>query len=247
MRVLGLNDPSDLPRGSFLGFTPDIASSGAIEWVFPGNNDVLHGQHLYKPESLDVDLYTFQLDVASNLNAEVVASRLGNASTLDARMALFQEVTDGFGDSRWELVAVNDDYFGRDPFIDLDLKSGVYALGIAAEGNSFDPNSSGHGSGGTSEGDYDLRLDFQPVADAVNDLAMIDADGSIFDGDRDGAQGGNYNFWFNVAPQRVTGSSPSNTADEVIFVHKGFTGLSTGAAQRAVQQSRCRNRTSISR
>ena len=137
MRVLGLNDSSDLPRGSYLGFTPSIASSGTIEWVFPGNNDVVHGQHLYKPESLDVDLYTFELDVDGNLSAEVVANRLASASTLDARMVLFEEVTETneegepIGDPRWELVAVNDDYFGSDPFnrlvaIGRNLRTGDY-------------------------------------------------------------------------------------------------------------------------
>ena len=207
MRVLGLNDPSDLPRGSFLGFTPSIGTSGEVEWVYPGNNDVVHGQHLYKPESLDVDLYNFKLEVDGKLNAEVVANRLRDASTLDARMALFRDVSDDTedGNPRWQLVAVNDDYFGSDPFINLSLPEGSYALGVTAEGNSFDPNSSGHGSGGTTEGAYDLRIDFQPAADAENGLAMMDADGSVFDGDRDGAEGGNYNFWFNVAPERVTG------------------------------------------
>ncbi len=74
-----------------MGFEPSITATG-VEWVFPGDNDVIHGQHLYKPDALDVDLYRF--DVApgkgGQLSAEVVANRLENASLLNTKVALFK-------------------------------------------------------------------------------------------------------------------------------------------------------------
>lgn len=215
MRVLGLNDPSDLPQGSFLGYSPQIATSGRVEWVYPGNNDVVHGQHLYKPESLNVDHYRFQLTTAGMFNAEVIANRLANSSTLDARAVLLRDVTNGVGTlRRWEIVAINEDYFGADPFINLQLPVGHYSLAITSEGNQFDANSAAQGSGGTTEGGYELRVEFNPTQSVAT---LRDAAGTAFDGDRDGVDGGNYNFWFDVA----------NTAN-TLYVHKNFGAAGNG-------------------
>jgi hypothetical protein len=48
--------------------------------------------------------------------------------------------------------------------------------------------------GGTTQGTYSLRLNFTPELTA----GLVDATGSRFDGDADGKQGGNYNFWFRT-------------------------------------------------
>ncbi len=138
MRLLGLNDPSDLPLGSFLGFSPQITTTGNVEWVYPGNNDVVHGQYLYKPEALDTDFYNFDVTEPGKFSAEIVAQRAANASTLDARIVLLKDVRAlGSTTPRWELVAVNDDYFGSDPFLNLDLSTGSYALVVTSEGNQL--------------------------------------------------------------------------------------------------------------
>ncbi len=121
-----------------------------------------------------------------------------------------------------ELVAVNDDYFGADPFLNLDLSTGTYALVVTSEGNQFDANSAARGSGGTSEGEYELRVDFQASALAT----LRDADGSAFDVDRDGVAGGNYNFWFDVA-------DATNTR----YVHKNYGQAGTGGLTTPILKS----------
>ncbi len=90
-RMLGLGDTADLPNGTYMGFEPLITSTG-VEWTFPGDNDVIHGQYLYKPEALDVDLYRFDVQPGKGgkLSAEVVANRLVNASLLNSKLALFK-------------------------------------------------------------------------------------------------------------------------------------------------------------
>ncbi|MEL7335019.1 MAG: peptidase, partial [Planctomycetota bacterium] len=66
------------------------------EPIFPGNSDILHGQHLHRPESNDIDLYRFVVDLADSdrvgtLTAETFAERLTDASPLDSTLTLFQQ------------------------------------------------------------------------------------------------------------------------------------------------------------
>lgn len=63
-----------------------------------------------------------------------------------------------------EIVSRNDDYFGTDSFVKLQLTPGNYYLAVTSTGNtSFNPNVPNSGAGGTTTGAYDLRLDFTPV------------------------------------------------------------------------------------
>ena len=98
-------------------------------------------------------------------------------------------------DSQHQVIARNDDYYGTDSFIDVHLTPGTYYVGVSASGNAnYDPNVSDSGVGGTTEGAYQLRLNFQPQ----DDSQMVDARGIALDGDADGTAGGQYNYWFNV-------------------------------------------------
>jgi hypothetical protein len=66
-------------------------------------------------------------------------------------------------------------------------------VGISAGGNdAYDPAIDDTGLGGTTQGIYDLRLNFRPDADRT----IIDATGIPLDGDADGVPGGVYNTWF---------------------------------------------------
>ena len=221
--ALGLSHAYDLPPGTVLGDRlgnglpyPDTVrtvNEPRVEPVFPGDNDIVHGLLLMQNESRDVDLY--QIDVAETgvLEINAIAKRLPNSSLLDTSLTLYREEGGSL-----ELVASNNDYFGTDSFIQYDVDAGAtYYIGVASDGNtSFNPNSGVPAPGGTTEGVYDLRVDFTSEATG----AMIDADGSLLDGDRDGEAGGIYDFWFEP------------TAPNTIFVNKeAGDGVSTLGSQ----------------
>ncbi|WP_143543664.1 S8 family serine peptidase [Rhodopirellula sp. MGV] len=68
------------------------------EPVFPGRLDVMHGQLLHRADSIDVDLYRFEvaLDAAreyGTLTVESFAERLADSSLLDTSLTLFQDVS----------------------------------------------------------------------------------------------------------------------------------------------------------
>ena len=182
---IGLGHAYDL-EGAVMG------AGGAADEVFPNPHDVLHGEYLHQKESLDVDLYKVVLGESGFLSAQTLAERLSDSSTLDSRLSLFREDSDG----RTELISANDDYFGSDSFVEMRLEPGTYYVGVSAEGNDgYDIHSGLTSPGGVSEGADDLRLEFRPDA---NNVTIVDADGSLLDGDRDGVAGGNYNFWFKA-------------------------------------------------
>lgn len=101
--LLGLSyagnlDPAQLLNldTAFLNFPPTADRN--FEPVLPGNQDVLHGQYIHRPEGSDIDLYRFDIDFGPNgqtregvLVAETFAERAANSSTLDTRLALYKE------------------------------------------------------------------------------------------------------------------------------------------------------------
>jgi hypothetical protein len=151
-------------------------------------------QHMYRPDSVDIDLYRFQTTTTSLFSAEIMAERMANSSTLDSVLRLYREVN-----GQRELIAQNDNFFSKDSFIELTLEPGTYFIGVSSTGNdAYDPTIQNTGMGGTSQGVYDLRVNFRPNASAAGS-AIVDTTGRIFDGDNDGIQGGVYNFWFKAA------------------------------------------------
>ena len=103
--LLGLEQATDLPAQSimaldFLFLNQDIdtpVSAIDLEPVFPGNYDVQHGQFLHRPDSVDIDLYRFQIDLddvdkVGTLTVETFAERLADSSLLDTTLSLFEEV-----------------------------------------------------------------------------------------------------------------------------------------------------------
>ena len=81
---------------------------------------------------------------------------------------------------------------------------GTYYVGVSASGNSqYDPNVANSGVGGTTEGAYQLRLNFQPL----DNSHLVDARGIALDGDADGVAGGEYNYWFNVQSASTTAAA----------------------------------------
>lgn len=177
--------------------TIQVGSNAQQEPVFPGDGDNVHGQYLYRPESKDIDLYKFKLNSEGTFTAETFAERQANSSLLNSALRIYQENPDGTR----TLLAQNDDYYGKDAFVQLTLAAGTYYVGVSASGNtSYDPTILDSGFGGTSQGNYDLRLDFRTKASNF----ITDTTGTPFDGDADGVPGGAYNFWFRSQTQANT-------------------------------------------
>jgi hypothetical protein len=188
--LLGLGHTYDLSPFTLMGEEPSTSFGTLPEWVFPGDHDIVHGQYLHRPESNDLDVYRFRLDAPGEMTAEILAERRTKVSQLDAVLTLYKATS-----GQPELIARNDDYFSEDSFIGLNLDAGDYFIVVTSTGNTaFDPTVEGTGLGGTTQGEYDLRLDFRKRVDNF----LIDNTGVALDGDADGTPGGEYNFWFRV-------------------------------------------------
>ena len=201
--MLGLGHTYDLPGHTIQGEDGGLQfNSPAPEPVFPGDNDIVHGRVIYRPEAKDIDMYRFVLDGTGVFTAETFAERLPQSSNLDSHLALYRENPNGTR----ELIARNDDYFSKDSYLELLLGPGTYYIGVTASGNeNYDPNIEDSGMGGTTQGGYEIKFDFrksatQSIVDATVPGGVIpDTQQVAFDGDADGAPGGVHNFWFRAA------------------------------------------------
>jgi len=200
--MLGLGNAYDLPTSTVMSEDTTLDYGAIPEPIYPGDYDIVHGQHLYRPEGSDIDLYQFQVTETGRFTATTVAERLTDTSLLDSVIALYREQ-----DGRREVIARNDDYFSDDSHIELDLEPGVYYVGVSSTGNEdYDPAIEDSGFGGLTEGEYDLRISFRPDADnsildldnSLNDAASTTSRSTALDGDGDGVPGGVFNYWFRV-------------------------------------------------
>lgn len=203
--VLGLGHTGDLASPNAQSPTLDLRG----EPLFPDDASVEHMQYMYRPAGSDIDLYKLVLPASGKVSFETIAQRQNNASFLDSVITVF--------DSNKNVIARNDDYFGKDSFLELDLAQGTYYVGVTSKGNiSYDPNVQNSGGGGLTEGGYDLRVNFTLTVDADVSKSMMDSTGTVLDGDAEGHAGGTYNFWFRT-----------QTAAQTFFVDKAFTGDET--------------------
>jgi len=206
--ALGLEHSYDLPSimGSSLSRNPDAP----VEPVYPGDYDIGHLRQVFPNHGSDIDVYQFRVAEAGTLAAETVIARPGQPvlSYLDSVLTLYRQDP---ATGRQEMIARNDDYYGRDSFVGLELEPGTYFLAVTSTGNTaFNPEISDSGFGGRTEGAYELRLGFTPASQQLN--TIVDATGTPLDGDRDGKPGGTFSFWFQTA-------SPAET----IFVDRANT------------------------
>lgn len=127
--TLGLEYAGDLPETTLMRLDPGFlngtgslidpndnplnASDEQYEPIILGNQDILHGQYLYRPDSTDIDLYRFEVDFGGDdrvgiLTAETYAQRLTNSSSLNTNLELFREIqasaTTSFGASNGLVV-----------------------------------------------------------------------------------------------------------------------------------------------
>ncbi|RMF42903.1 MAG: hypothetical protein D6753_06420, partial [Planctomycetota bacterium] len=220
--MLGLGHTYELPDGTIMGSTTALNASGSIlEEIFPGDHDVVHGQHGYRPDNKDVDLYKFDVPtgVSGQVSIATIAERLLDSSQADSHLTLLKQTASGL-----DVIATNNDYFSSDSLIRTDLDAGTYYIAVTTSGNEdFDPRIDNTGSGGVSEGAYQLRVDFIPRVDTT----IVDTAGTALDGDGDGRAGGDFNFWFRAAaPMGVAAPGQPKT----VFVNKDFAGPSDGSA-----------------
>ncbi|MFN7892585.1 MAG: hypothetical protein ACK5OC_19970, partial [Pirellula sp.] len=226
--LLGLGDSFDLPPGTIQGNEARLGrAANPLEQIFPGDNDVVHGQHLYRPDNRDTDLYRFVVapGVRGELRAETIAERLNQSSNLDTHLTLLQRGADG----SLHIVAANNNYASDDSLIRVQLDAGEYFLAVVAKGHE-DNNAlvADSGSGGRSQGRYELRVDFKnlSVGQMVEERSGSTAKGSALDGDGDGIAGGEFNFWFRAAAPLAIGEvGLPNRGARTIVVDKAFTGV----------------------
>ena len=215
--MVGIGHTDELPPYTLMDQDLELAFLSTPEYVFPGNHDIIHGQYLHRPESNDIDLYRFELDKPGEFKAEIIAERRLDSSLLDSVLTLYEE-----RNGQRQLLARNDDYFSEDSFLALSLDAGVYYLAVTSTGNTaFDPTVQDSGFGGTTQGLYDLRMDFRPRVDNY----LIDATGTAFDGDGDGVPGGVFNFWLR-----------SVAAADQVFVDKAAPSGGDGSLERPFRE-----------
>ena len=100
--LLGIGHTYDLPPGTLMGEEEDLLNPNPglsnREWVFPGDHDIVHGQHIFRPDNRDVDTYSFEVPAGQSgtLRAETIAERLPNSSQLDTHLTLIRQTPDGF-------------------------------------------------------------------------------------------------------------------------------------------------------
>lgn len=184
--AVGLGHNYELDSGTIMDFPGTIS-----DFVYPGKHDVVHLQHLYRPDNRDVDFYEFNVPAGESgtVAAETLAQRSTDGSQLNTVLSLYKRVG-----SEFVLLASNDDSFGTDSFLKFDVDEGQYFVAVTGKGNEdLDPTVAGSGGGGGTEGTYNLRLKFTPAENTI-----VDAAGSPIDGDADGIAGGAFNFWFKA-------------------------------------------------
>ncbi len=138
---------------------------------------------------------------AFNLNAQVsvlvkaslaTAAATGTSNIAAAATVPFIALSGG----NREIITRNDDYYGKDSYLNIQLQPGTYYVGVSAKGNtSYDPTVSDTGSGGQSDGNYRLQLGF--TSNVMTNIADSDSStATALDGDADNKPGGALNFWF---------------------------------------------------
>jgi VCBS repeat-containing protein len=217
--LLGLVHSYDLPVGTMMGNDGNLTSGSPLEWLFPGDHDTLHGRHLYRPDNRDTDMYRFEVPAGQRgrLTLEVIAERLRDSSDVDTYLTLMRRTATGY-----EIVATNNDYFSSDSYIDIEIGPGEYFVAITAKGNeNSNPLVDNTGGGGVSQGRYELLFDFRPSGVDT----IVDTSGTPLDGNGDGRPGGDFNFWFRVAPP-VELAAPGEP--KTVYVDKGWVGPAGG-------------------
>ncbi|MDO4557717.1 MAG: DVUA0089 family protein [Planctomycetia bacterium] len=202
---LGLLHSYDVP--SIMGSSEESGeisegTPGSLENVYPLQYDVIHGQYLHRPDNADVDVYTFSIAEGESGSVRISASMIpGSQSQVDTVITVYDEAHN--------VVGYNDDYYGTDSYLSLNLSAGKYYVSVTASGNnSANPEETNTGLGGRTRGNYELTIAFDPeLSEGLKDAKVDNRQGNtetLLDGDADGQAGGDYNFWFRVGDASST-------------------------------------------
>ncbi|MSR56893.1 MAG: hypothetical protein EXS05_04385 [Planctomycetaceae bacterium] len=174
------------------------------------------------------------IDALNNNNASkaLIVAKI-SAGSPSANVAIsanaIAPVTLAGGAANRTIVARNDDYFGRDSFVNLHLDIGKYYVGISSTGNtSFDPTVSNTGFGGRTDGGYNLKLNFNP--DPVPTTTLNDVGGSALDGDGNAVAGGIFNFWFKSGSTIFVDKANLNDVSQSGTIAHPYSTISTALA-----------------
>ncbi len=180
--------------------SPRGAGAGPLVQVFPNAISIDLNSTPGSETTLNQFIQAIDNNAAARSLVKVELQSGDGATLLGNKDITFSPITLKGG--RVDLIAQNDDYFSSDSLIRMNLSSGVYYIGVSASGNDqYDPVIPGTGSGGRTEGRYDLRLTFRAQTDADDSIQDVAEAGGIsvpLDGDGDGIPGGVFNFWFET-------------------------------------------------
>lgn len=116
--------------------------------------------------SKDVDLFRIDIPRGGQITAEIVAQRLATVSTLDSVLRLFN--------ARGEQLAINDQFFGKDAYIDFFVTTGgTYYIGVSGFGNSAYTATIAQSGSSQSVGSFTLKVAVDLIG---NDQLVLDAD-----------------------------------------------------------------------
>ncbi len=216
------SDPSLYTAAQF-----GITGNFSIEPDFLSSSDIVPLQALHRPEIRDADLYSFNVTERGRISVETYAQRKLDSSTLDTDLKLWK-LNPATG--QYELVARNSDFYGNDSFIGVDVdrnadgSNATYVIGITAAGNDdYNPDIAGSGGGGRTQGLYDMRVSFESSSVGT----ILDTNNSRLDGDSDGAQGGDFNFWFRTAKTKDV-ASPGEVRTLYVDANNGVDATTSG-------------------
>jgi len=207
--------------------SPAVQGAAISDGVLPGDFDLLYGKYLWPTLGNDINMYSFTLAQAGRLNIETIAERM-RAVGLDTKDSTLNSVITVY-DSSGNIIARNDDYFGKDSFLQLDLNNGTYYVAVTSTGNTnFDPRVAKSGAGGTTVGDFQLRMSFTPTTSLGDGIR--DQSGNRLDGDNDGVAGGVNNFWFKVAETRYVDKTSTGGTGLLGSITNPYTRISDALA-----------------
>ena len=159
---IGLNDPAGGSDTLDRALSVGITGEGAI---YEGIGAIGDNPNLAATPDRDIDLVRVNLQAGSVVTVRASATAVFPASPLDPYVRIF--------DSIGRQLFANNDFGGsRDAEITFTVPAdGVYFIGISGSTNAaYNPNVAGSGSGGGSQGQYELTVD---VAPRLN-LSVID-------------------------------------------------------------------------
>ena len=184
----------------FVTRSPRGDNEAPLVQVFPNAIVIDINSTVGSETTLDEFITALDNDTAARSLVKVTKVSGAGATVLGGLNITYSPITLNGG--RVDLIAQNDDYFSNDSLLRMNLDSGVYYVGVSASGNDqYDPTVPNSGTGGKTEGHYELRLTFRAQTDGGDSITDVAANGDTrvpLNGDSDALPGGVYDYWFET-------------------------------------------------